>query len=233
MKKIFIDPGHGGADSGAVAFGLVEKDINLTVTKLLKKELQQYGFDVKMSRETDIYVGLIQRANMANEWNADIFISIHHNAGGGDGWEIIHSMMSNKKDKSKQLAELIGREFTAIGQNARQVSIYSKESINYPGNDYFTVLRYAEMPAIITEFAFLDSNDRFIIDTSEEQEKESQAIVQGIINFTGVKKSEHWAKKYCDYLRANGIVIHEERFDEPATRGDVFALMARMMGYKE
>jgi len=89
------------------------------------------------------------------------------------------------------------------------------------------------MPAIITEFAFLDSNDRFIIDTSEEQEKESQAIVQGIINFTGVKKSEHWAKKYCDYLRANGIVIHEERFDEPATRGDVFALMARMMGYKE
>jgi len=48
-----------------------------------------------------------------------------------------------------------------------------------------------------------------------------------------VKKSEHWAKKYFDYLRANGIVIYEERFNEPATRGDVFALMARMMGYKE
>jgi len=232
MKKIFIDPGHGGSDSGAVAFGLIEKKINLSVARELKHLLLNTGFEVKLSRETDKFVGLIERANMANEWGADIFISIHHNAGAGDGWEIIHSMMPNKKDKSKQLSELIGQKFTSIDQNARQVSIYSKESINYPGNDYFTVLRYANMPSIITEFAFLDSNDRFIIDAPEEQKMEAMAIGRGIANYYGCNKSEHWAKKYHDYLKANGVIIHEERFDEPATRGDMFAMLARLMGYK-
>lgn len=230
-KKIFIDPGHGGIDSGAVAFGLVEKDINLKVAKFLYSELKAYGFDVKMSRETDMFVDLRTIPRLANSWGANLLVSVHHNAaaGKGDGWEIIHSI--KKDDPGKIIAELIGEQFMRIDQNKRR--IFSKESDNYPGNDYFTVIRYAEMPAIITEFAFLDSEDRFIIDEETEQKKEAIAIAAGIANFFGYRKQDHWAERYYRYLNDKGIVIHDRRFDEPATRGDVMALLARIQGYKE
>jgi len=234
--KVFIDPGHGGSESGAVAFGMIEKNINLVVAKYLKEILQNNGFDVKLSRETDTYIGLHPRANMANEFGADIFVSIHHNASGGDGWEIIHSMMLNKKDKSKQLAECIGKRFTEIGQNPRPISIYTRESTTSPGNDYYTVLRYSNMPCVITEFAFLDSDDRFIIDTNEELKLEAEAIYKGICDYFGVKVNqtqEHWAEKYYQYLISKGITIYERRFDDVATRGDMFAMIARSLGCKE
>lgn len=234
MSKVFIDPGHGGSDSGAVAFGLVEKEINLIVAKELKKLLLNAGFEVKLSRETDAYVGLRERANMANEWNADIVISIHHNASGGDGWEIIFSMMKGKKEQSLKLANCIGKEFSLIGQNPRKFSIYTKESVNYPGNDYFTVLRYSNMPCVITEFAFIDSDDRFIIDTEEELKKEAEAHFLGICGYFSKKiEQAHWADKYYNYLNEKGIKIYEKRYDDVATRGDVLAIAARIMGYKE
>lgn len=233
--RVFVDIGHGGSDGGASSFGLVEKEINLAVGLYLKQLLIDSGFDVKLSRENDIFIDLRDRSNMANNWKSDIFVSVHHNASGGDGWEIIHSMMSNKKDKSRKLAEYIGKEFTNIGQNPRQKPIFSRESTNYPGNDYYTVLRYCNMPCVITEFAFLDSNDRFIIDTSEKMKKEAEAIYKGICSFFNVisSQNQHWAEKYWLWLNNNGVTVHDKRFDDVATRGDVMTLIARSMGCKE
>jgi N-acetylmuramoyl-L-alanine amidase len=236
MSKVFIDPGHGGRDNGAVSYGFVEKNINLFVANHLRELLIDSNINVEMSRDRDMDISLMARCNMANESDADIFISVHHNAGEGDGWEIIHSMMSGKKEQSFKLAQYIGDEFTKIGQNPRKTSIYSRESMNYPGNDYFTVLRYSNMPCIITEFAFIDSNDRFIIDTEEELKKEAEAIFTGICNYFGIKDNgnqEHWAEKYFIYLNKIGVKIHEKRYDDYLTRGELFAALARSLGYKE
>ena len=78
--KIVIDPGHGGSETGAVAFGLKEKDINLQISKLLKKELKKRGAKVYITRKRDKLVPLYSRVDFALEKDADILLSIHQNA---------------------------------------------------------------------------------------------------------------------------------------------------------
>ena len=79
-KIIIVDPGHGGSDPGAVAGNIKEKDLNLQVAKILTDMLKEAGANVYMTRKDDRYVGLYTRAAIANNLNADLFISIHHNA---------------------------------------------------------------------------------------------------------------------------------------------------------
>ena len=80
VKTIVIDPGHGGKDSGALGKNSQEKDLVLSIGKLLKKELEKAGFKVKMTRDKDVFIELGQRANLANQWDGDLFISLHCNA---------------------------------------------------------------------------------------------------------------------------------------------------------
>lgn len=80
VKTIVIDPGHGGKDSGALGAKAQEKDIVLAVGRLLKKELEKEGFNVRMTRDKDVFIELGQRANLANQWDGDLFISLHCNA---------------------------------------------------------------------------------------------------------------------------------------------------------
>ena len=80
VKTIVIDPGHGGKDSGALGKNSQEKDIVLAIGKLLKKELEKAGFNVKMTRDKDVFIELGQRANLANQWDGDLFVSLHCNA---------------------------------------------------------------------------------------------------------------------------------------------------------
>ena len=80
VKTIVIDPGHGGKDTGAQGKKSNEKDIVLAIGKLLKKELEKEGFNVKMTRDKDEFIELGQRANLANQWDGDLFISLHCNA---------------------------------------------------------------------------------------------------------------------------------------------------------
>lgn len=78
--KIFIDPGHGGSDPGAVNGNYYEKKINLSIALKLDSLLNKFGYDVMLSRHEDIYVTLENRVALANNWNADLFISIHANS---------------------------------------------------------------------------------------------------------------------------------------------------------
>lgn len=81
VTKILIDPGHGGKDPGAIGQrGTEEKTVVLDIARRLKKYLTQQGFTVIMTRESDEYVTLAQRAEMATKSGADLFISIHANA---------------------------------------------------------------------------------------------------------------------------------------------------------
>ena len=80
VRTIVIDPGHGGKDPGASGKRSQEKDIVLAVAKLLRKNLADEGFNVKLTRSKDVFIELRQRATLANQWDGDLFISLHCNA---------------------------------------------------------------------------------------------------------------------------------------------------------
>lgn len=84
-RTIVIDPGHGGGDSGAIAQGVVEKDLNLDVGLRVARLLKAAGRRVKLTREDDHFVPLDRRVQMANELPAAIFVSIHFNDAQGEG----------------------------------------------------------------------------------------------------------------------------------------------------
>lgn len=175
--KILLDPGHGWKDTGAVSEKILEKNINLIVAKKVHDILKYKGFDVKMSRTTDTFVSLDDRCKIANLWQADMFISIHHNSGGGIGFEIIHSIYNGK---GLDLANYISKEFINIGQKLRR--IYSKKNPS-TGKDYFAIIRGTKMPAIITEYAFIDSSDVLNIDSTDKLHRQANAIATGICRF--------------------------------------------------
>ena len=81
IKRIVIDPGHGGRDPGAIGpSGLKEKDVVLRIAKGLKKKLKKQGYEVLLTRERDVYLRLEERTAIANTKKADLFISLHANA---------------------------------------------------------------------------------------------------------------------------------------------------------
>jgi len=171
---ICVDAGHGGGDPGAVG-RVKEKDANLIVAMALRELLWKDGHQVVMTRHADNTVALMERAHVANLSRTDLFISIHHNAGGGDGWEAIHSVFHGE---GKSLAECIGAEFSKT-QNPHGVSpIYDKKGTH--GGDFFTVISETKMPAIILEYAFVDSKDAAAIDSEAELKGEAKAIAAGV-----------------------------------------------------
>ncbi|NLG95181.1 MAG: N-acetylmuramoyl-L-alanine amidase [Acetomicrobium flavidum] len=77
---VVIDPGHGGKDPGARANGVVEKDINLKMGQILANILESRGIKTRMTRSQDIYLRLDERTKLANDWDGDLFVSLHCNA---------------------------------------------------------------------------------------------------------------------------------------------------------
>jgi N-acetylmuramoyl-L-alanine amidase len=185
-KKINIRAGHGGKDSGAVFGGLVEKTMNLHVAQKLNALLIAAGFETVMTRDSDVFVELSEGCNIANNSGADIFTSIHHNAGGGDGYEVYHSMHS---EAGTRLAQCIANQYDIAGQNRHGSGVRIRESERFPGHDYYTELSDTNMPAIISEFAYIDSSDNTIVDSIPELEAEAVALFKGICAYFGVSES--------------------------------------------
>lgn len=177
--KVTLDPGHGGKDPGASANGLVEKNMALVAALEAKRVLEEHGVEVILTRDKDVYVELSDRSALANKWGADIFVSIHFNAGGGDGAEAIHSIFYGE---AEQLAKaIINRIHKDLGQNLRPHPTYTR--VNSRGTDYYAVIRGSKMPAVIVEPAFVDSKDAQLVDTIEEQKKVGRVIAYGILDF--------------------------------------------------
>ncbi|WAM30953.1 N-acetylmuramoyl-L-alanine amidase [Caldicellulosiruptor naganoensis] len=160
--KIFIDPGHGGFDPGAIYTKIVngkkvtynEKDFNLDISLRLKNKLKNLGYEVYMSRETDKFVDLYDRTRMANNLNVDLFISIHNNA--IDNPQIRGTMVLYKEKNlnsfisDKQLAQIV------LDYIIREVGTQNKGIIERPN---LVVLKTSNMPAILVEVAFGTNQD--------------------------------------------------------------------------
>ena len=182
-KKVFIAVGHGGKDSGAVANGIKEKDVNLVIALACRQELVRHGVDVGMSRTKDEDDKTTVKE--CNAFNPDYALDIHNNAGGGDGAEVFHHYGGGKsKTLAKNVLDSIVKE---TGQNSRGL----KTKKNAFGKDYFEFIRETKCPAIIVECAFLDNKkDVKIIDTSIEQKDMGKAIAKGVLKELGIAWKE-------------------------------------------
>lgn len=152
MRKIYINPGHSNKDPGAVGYQR-ERDLNVKVSQFMNEYLlENYQVQTKI---TDGSVDSTAKAAAeANTWGADLFVSNHFNAGGGDGYEaLVYS------EKRVPLGEAFEKHVKAAGQNSRGVKLR-------PG---LAVLRLTNMPAVLNEGAFVD-NKKDIADWDEEEE---------------------------------------------------------------
>ncbi|BDG48757.1 N-acetylmuramoyl-L-alanine amidase [Parageobacillus sp. KH3-4] len=183
MKKIFLDKGHGGSDPGAVANGLQEKVLTHKIVEYAVDHLfENYtGFELRISRAGDQTLTLSQRAKMANDWGADIFISVHINAGKGTGFE---SYVYNGGVSSQTVAlqNVLHNEILAAMRQFGNITDRGKKRADY------AVLRETKMPAVLTENLFIDSNDAKYLKNEEFLKAVGEAHARGVAKFLGLPK---------------------------------------------
>lgn len=212
--KVFIGVGHGGSDPGAVANGLKEKDLNLAIALSCQDELARHGVLTKISRKKDENDPLSEEIKECNNFDPNLAVEIHNNAGGGDGCEVFYSIYGGT---GKVLAENILNEVKKIGQNSRG----AKTRKNSSGGDYYGWIRRTKAPAVIVECAFVDNKtDIKIIDTKAEQVAFGVAIAKGILKTLGIaykeqeqeapKKEEANGKLYRVQVGAYGVKANAE-----------------------
>lgn len=174
MAKVFLSAGHGGSDPGACANGLVEKNINLNALLACKDVLEDHGVIVVASRTTDANDPVQEEVREANASGADIAVSFHANAGGGDGFEDFYYTTSAN---GKRLAQLLEKHVKELGQNSRGCK----------SGNHLMFVRATNMPAVLVESFFLDNSaDKAIGDTVAEQNAFGVAYAKGILEYFGI-----------------------------------------------
>lgn len=188
--KVFLGVGHGGVDSGAVANNTKEKDLNLSIALACRDVLVRHGVEVKMSRTKDENDPLSEEIRECNAYAPDLAVSIHNNAGGGDGAEAFYHYGGGK---SKTLAENVLTEIVKVGQNSRGAKVRK----NANGKDYYGFIRETNCPAVIVECAFVDNaSDLKILASEGNRQKVGEAIAKGILKTLGVAIQSEKATLY-------------------------------------
>lgn len=170
-RKIIIDAGHGGQEPGAVYQGRQEKADTLRLALAVGQILSENGVDVGYTRVTDSYQSPFEKAQMANQWGADFFLSIHRNAmpvpGTASG---IESLVYSDDGEAAVLAANINEQLRDMGWKDLGI-------IERPG---LIVLRRTEMPAVLVEAGFIDNeSDNMFFDANFQ--KVAQAIADGVL----------------------------------------------------
>ncbi|NPV92074.1 MAG: N-acetylmuramoyl-L-alanine amidase [Firmicutes bacterium] len=253
--KVCIDPGHGGGDPGAMGInGRPEKETNLRVALFVEQDLKRRGIEVLMTRRDDRDVGLSERCQMANQWGADIFVSLHADAGGGTsakGHHAMHSIHSQPGKGGNKLARLLvdqvtlatGRQPFPRGDNG----VWTRESEKNPGVDYYAVIRETDMSAVIIERGFLTNpEDASLLFDETFLRKQAQGIARAIMLYFGLNIQEvatamfkdivgHWAQGNIEHLAQIGVVSGkgDGNFDpnSPITRAEAAVVVDRAINY--
>ena len=179
-KRVFIAVGHGGSDPGAIAFGYKESVLALTTSLKCRDVLQYHGVIVGMSRVKEEDDPLADEIRECNAFKPDLSLTIHVNAGKGDGFEVFYSKVGGV---GKELAIKIEQEVKAIGQNSRGI----KTKLNQNGSDYFGYIRQTNCPAVICEGFFIDNkNDLKDFDEKHELEGLGVAYAKAVLRQLGI-----------------------------------------------
>ena len=183
-KVICIDSGHGGIDKGAQSKGIIEKDLNLLLSKKLEKEIISRGGTVYQTREGDYDLSttttnrkksdLYNRAKFINKLKPDMYISIHLNSTTSPNWKGLQVFYTNKNDENKIIEKEITNYLKDNIPNVREI----KEDNNYYMYKYITV------PGILIEAGFISNPDEnYLLRNVDYQDKLVTLIADGIENY--------------------------------------------------
>lgn len=198
--KIVLDPGHGGADrANRGPTGYIEADGVLDIALRLRTLLVNAGYEVLMTRDKDETVELYRRAEMANQWQGQLFLSLHTNAADStaNGIETFHSFNGEWGrifyEEAKRTAEVIQRRLIqATGWRDRGIKtrLVTNTSSAIYGKDYYAVIRRSRMPALITELGFhTNPNEEALLKTVGFRQKLAEALALGIQEAYPVSKN--------------------------------------------
>ena len=203
LPLIVIDAGHGGKDVGARNNGLVEKDLTLDLARRVDKRLQRVGFGTVMTRDDDSYVSLPERAEVGNQYDNALFVSLHFNGGASSasGVETFYETEKvppeaawtwigffNKPDPSRYESgeTLAGYIQTALVLRTEAANRGIKRRDLY-------VVRHVRVPAVLIEAGFLSNPvEARLLGNGEYRERLATAIVEGVMSY--VKSRPHPAE---------------------------------------
>ena len=219
--KVVLDAGHGGYDTGATGYGRVEKDDNLELTLAVGKALQNLGVDVEYTRTDDRYDSPLKKAQMANEAGADLFVSIHRNAATyNNRYNGVQTLIYDEQGIKKEVADAINEALSEVG--FKNVGTETRKNL--------TVLKRTEMPALLVEAGFIDSEiDNQIWDESFDEM--AQAIADAIYN-TAVVPYNRMYPTNSDTVRSTENTVTNET-EIPYLETEMPEPMNRTIGTQE
>lgn len=169
---VYLDAGHGGYDNGATDGNRKEKEENLRLALAVGEILQNNGIDVGYTRVEDVYDSPLRKAQTANEAGADLFVSIHRNAAEyRNQYNGVQTLIFDNSGIKREMADAINEALADVGY----------KNIGTEIRRDLTVLRRTQMPALLVEAGFIDSDtDNAIFD--ENFDDTAQAIAYAILN---------------------------------------------------
>lgn len=183
VRKVIIDPGHGGTDSGATGNNLLEKDYNLLISKYMYDRFKELGVPVAITRDSDTTLSPTDRVNtILNKFGNSsdvILISNHVNSGGGEGAEVIYALR-NKDTLAKNIINNIG----TTGQTTRKY--YQRRLPSDTSKDYYFIHRNTgNLEPLIVEYGFVD-NTKDVEFLKENYKELAEAVISAVANYIGV-----------------------------------------------
>lgn len=184
-KVIYLDPGHGGADSGAYYENVREADLNLEISKRIMNHLKKEGATIYLTRYDDYDLSanyannrkrsdLSRRANVINKSGCDMYISIHLNAASANNWQGAQVYYDNINENNKKIAKIFQDEF----------KMYLNTTRNYKENNTKYMQHRINRPGVLLELGFLSNQkERYLLKQKAYQNKIADVVTKAIIKY--------------------------------------------------
>lgn len=184
-KVIYIDPGHGGTDPGAIYNDLYESNLNLQISLKIQTELEKTGAIVYLTRYGDYDLSvknalnrkrsdLSRRANIINDSKADIYLSIHLNSDTSSTWQGAQAFYDTVNAKNEVIAKIMQEQFKIDLKTNRE---YKEIKGHY-------LYQRVKVPGVLLEVGFISNpNERYLLKQDSYQQKIANSVKNGLINY--------------------------------------------------